>query len=250
MIEKKMIYITPFNTDRMLHIYLPDDYYANDKHYPVLYMFDGHNLYLDSDATYGRAWRISDHFTNNHVDMIVVGLECNHEGRERLSEFCPYVLKGSWLGDLDGRGTPLMEWMAHDLVAWTNANYRTTNVNYIGGSSMGGLMSAYAIIAYPEVYTGAACLSSSLGLCHNELIAEVAKHQDYSHCRVYFTTGTEENKDKYYLAGNIQRHSLIQRALENKGAHTYMNIVMNGQHNEATWDTNVMDFINYLVYEA
>ena len=84
MIIKEMTTITPFQKDRMLHIYVPDDYAEQTKTYPVLYMFDGHNLYSDQDATYGHSWRIADTFKKNNVEMIVVGLECNHEGRERF----------------------------------------------------------------------------------------------------------------------------------------------------------------------
>ena len=72
MIIKEKVKITPFNLDRMLHIYVPDDYKQTDKKYPVLYMYDGHNLYNDSDATYGHAWRIADTFTKNNIEMIAI----------------------------------------------------------------------------------------------------------------------------------------------------------------------------------
>ena len=41
---------------RPLHIYLPDDYDQSQERYPVMYFFDGHNLYRDEDATYGKSW--------------------------------------------------------------------------------------------------------------------------------------------------------------------------------------------------
>ena len=43
--------------ERRLYVYLPKSYTTNRrKRYPVLYMFDGHNLFFDSDATYGKSW--------------------------------------------------------------------------------------------------------------------------------------------------------------------------------------------------
>lgn len=42
---------------RRVYIYLPDEYYEKPKRqYPVLYMFDGHNVFYDEDATYGKSW--------------------------------------------------------------------------------------------------------------------------------------------------------------------------------------------------
>ena len=51
MIQKEQVYITPFSTYRTLHIHLPQDYKNSTERYPVMYMFDGHNLFNDADAT-------------------------------------------------------------------------------------------------------------------------------------------------------------------------------------------------------
>ena len=61
MLIKKNIHITPYGLDRTLHIYLPDDYKSSGKRYPVMYMFDGHNLFRDEDATYGKSWGLADY---------------------------------------------------------------------------------------------------------------------------------------------------------------------------------------------
>ena len=56
MVIKDTIYYEPAAEDRMLHIYLPDDYDSSGERYPVMYFWDGHNLFSDSDATYGKSW--------------------------------------------------------------------------------------------------------------------------------------------------------------------------------------------------
>ena len=61
MIFKKNVWLTPFNMERTLHIYVPDDAENNTQRYPVLYMFDGHNLFEDSEATYGKSWGLKDY---------------------------------------------------------------------------------------------------------------------------------------------------------------------------------------------
>lgn len=60
MIEKTDFWFSSAGQNRRLHIYLPDDYYESEERYPVMYMFDGHNLFYDSDATYGKSWGMKD----------------------------------------------------------------------------------------------------------------------------------------------------------------------------------------------
>lgn len=246
MLEKKIIHITPFGLDRMLHIYLPDDYAESGQHYPVLYMFDGHNLYRDEDATYGHAWHIDSQFDAHQVKAIVVGLECNHEGRERLNEFCPYVLNGSHLGDLDGRGNVLLEWMSTELKDYVDCHYRTNGMNYLGGSSMGGLMAFYGLIAYPKIYQGAACLSSSIMICINELTQEIRQASCLEGAKIYMSYGSEEARSKRALAAIVKNHCDMAKDLEAKGAKVFFDMIVDGNHNEATWEHQVMDFAKYL----
>ena len=68
MILKEDFYYPPADSYRKLHIYLPDDYASGKNTYPVMYFFDGHNLFFDQDATFGRSWRFLDylHSWNRH----------------------------------------------------------------------------------------------------------------------------------------------------------------------------------------
>ena len=55
MIVKRDFIYTPNGQNRMLHIYLPDSYDSTEERYPVMYFFDGHNLFFNEDATYGKS---------------------------------------------------------------------------------------------------------------------------------------------------------------------------------------------------
>lgn len=79
-VEKFEVMITPFQCMRMIHVYLPDNYNESQEQYPVMYMFDGHNLFCDEDATYGKSWGLKDFLDNYDKKLIIVGIECNHEG--------------------------------------------------------------------------------------------------------------------------------------------------------------------------
>ena len=98
MVIKKDVLFTPANKTRGLHIYLPDNYNETNERYPVMYFFDGHNLFFDEDATYGKSWGLKDFLDGWGKDIIIVGLECGHEGNERLVEFCPYTFHGRFWG--------------------------------------------------------------------------------------------------------------------------------------------------------
>mgnify|MGYP000001902938 FL=1 len=97
MVEKFDIVITQLGLERTIHVYLPEDYYDSDEQYPVMYMFDGHNLFYDHDATYGKSWGLKEFLDTYDKKLIIVGIECNHEGQKRLSEYCPYQIESKYL---------------------------------------------------------------------------------------------------------------------------------------------------------
>ena len=74
MIIKQDFLYTPVGKNRMLHIYLPDDYEQSQERYPVMYFFDGHNLYNNEDATYGKSWGLKEFLEGWRKDMIIVGM--------------------------------------------------------------------------------------------------------------------------------------------------------------------------------
>ena len=90
MIVKRDCHYSPAGKNRPLHIWLPDDYDRSGQRYPVMYFFDGHNLFLNEDATYGKSWGLKEFLETWGKQLIVVGIECGHEGQERLSEYLPY----------------------------------------------------------------------------------------------------------------------------------------------------------------
>ena len=74
MVIKESVWYAPAAEPRTLHIYLPDSYDASDERYPVMYFWDGHNLFYDSDATYGKSWGLREFLDSWAKDMIIVGI--------------------------------------------------------------------------------------------------------------------------------------------------------------------------------
>ena len=176
MIEKRDILFTPANEMRTLHIYLPDDYGMSGERYPVMYFFDGHNLFSNEDATYGKSWGLKDFLDQWGKKLIIVGVTCSMTNR--LVEYCPYHFTKGFLGEIKGTGDATIRWLLDELKPVIDRDYRTIpfrECTAIGGSSMGGLMSLYAVIRYNTWFSKAACLSSTTGPCMEDFRRDIAE---------------------------------------------------------------------------
>lgn len=249
MIEKRDIYIPCFQDMRMLHVYLPEDYENETRHYPVLYMFDGHNLFYDEDATFGRSWGLKRWLDEHTAPLIVVGVECNHEGNRRLEEFSPYDFSDTTVGFIHGQGKELMEWMSSDLKHWIDHAYRTLpgkQHTAIGGSSMGGLMALYAVVHHCDIYSKAAVLSPFIYRLKEELLTEIQACPKLRSHKIYISWGSDEFRSKQQLALASGRILELMRSLEEKEARVYPNLVFKGRHNEESWEQELDTVLPWL----
>ena len=164
---------------RRAYIYLPESYEKEpEKRYPVMYMFDGHNVFFDEDATFGKSWGMNKFMENSKKDLIIVGVECNHEGNMRLIEYAPFHYENSEHGKIKGKGNVYMNWLVNTLKPYVDENYRTLpdrKNTIIAGSSMGGLMAMYAVCTYNHVFRRAACLSPSLWVSPGRVLEMAAR---------------------------------------------------------------------------
>ena len=253
LIKRDMIF-TPAGKNRPLHIWLPEGYDGSAARYPVMYFFDGHNLFLDEDATFGKSWGLREFLQGWARQIIVVGIECGHEGNERLFEYCPYHFHGRFWGDLNGTGEATMRFMAEELKPLIDREYRTLparETTAIGGSSMGGLMSLYAAVKYNGVYSKAACVSSAIGPGMADLRRDIQAAPIDPETRVYLSWGTKEAGRSRGRAGDYEtptaRNNLeIAQLLEAKGAATRVVCQRGGEHNEASWEKLVPEFMDFL----
>ncbi len=249
MIKKFDVYMTPFQTMRTIHLYLPDDYEYSMERYPVIYMYDGHNLFFDEDATYGKCWGMKKFLDHYDKKFIVVGMECSHEGNQRLNEYCPYHVYTHHFGNLEGQGDMLMKWVVDELKPYIDKYYRTIpfrECTMIAGSSMGGLMALYTVTVYNQYFSKAACLSSAIGFCYEEMKDEIAKSHLMSDTKIYMDWGSDESRQKSGLAYTSMCHLTLSHLFTQKGVLTYPYLIMNGKHNEETWEKQIPIFMDYL----
>ena len=254
MIVKRDFIYTPKGTNRPLHIYLPDDYEQSDQRYPVMYFFDGHNLFYDEDATYGKCWGLKTFLDGWEKDMIVVGIECGHDGSERLSEYLPYPAT-SWFSEFEPMGEATMDWIVHEIKPVIDRDYRTIpfrECTGIAGSSMGGLMALYAAIHYNQWFSKAGCVSSAIGCCMGPLMGELYSNEINADTRVYLSWGTKEAHGIRNRSRN-DRHSKTyhwNKAVADKltldGAAVMLHCQVGGGHCEVDWEKLVPVFMDHL----
>ena len=256
MIIKQDFLYTPVGKNRMLHIYLPDDYEQSQERYPVMYFFDGHNLYNNEDATYGKSWGLKDFLDGWDKKMIVVGIECGHDGEERLSEYLPYPAnKGSHFDRFDPRGDETMQWILSEVKPLIDLEYRTIpfrECTGIAGSSMGGLMALYAVVHYNRWFSKGGCVSSAIGFCMRPLMTDMRKNALSPDTRIYLSWGTKEAwglKDPSKLDRSSKTYGWNKKVADhaqNEGAAVLMDCQVGGGHCEADWEKLIPAFMNFL----
>ncbi|MDD8049204.1 MAG: alpha/beta hydrolase-fold protein [Thomasclavelia sp.] len=244
MIEKKEVFITPYKLNRTLHIHLPNDYYKSNETYPVMYMYDGHNLFFDKDATYGKSWGLETFLNNYDKKMIIVGIECNHEGNKRIEEFCPYNIYDKYVGYIQGTGKIFNKWLVDELKPMIDKTYRTMPLREctgIAGSSMGGLMALNAVTTYNNIFSKAACLSPALHFCLEDCLQDINNLSSDTH--IYMDIGSKEVKDPSKV---MKMFDQIKSELDKYQVSFYPRLVVNGKHNEATWEKSNKIYMDYL----
>ena len=256
MIVKHDFVYTPKGTNRPLHIYLPEDYEFSQERYPVTYFFDGHNLFVNEEATYGKSWGLKEFLDGWEKKMIVVGIECGHDGEERLSEYLPYPAnKETRFAQFDPKGQETMDWIIQEVKPFVDQKYRTIpfrECTAIAGSSMGGLMSLYAVAHYNRWISKAGCVSTAMGFCMRPLMKDLRTSTIDPDTRVYLSWGTNEAfglKHTDREDRSSKTYGWNKRAaeyLQSQKCAVKMECQVGGYHCEADWEKLVPSFMNFL----
>ncbi len=238
------LWYPPAGSTRRLHVYLPRGYDESQERYPVMYMFDGHNLFFDEHATYGKCWGLKDYLDRWDKPLIVVGMECSHDGQSRLDEYGPYerTIVGHHIKPM---GEDTFRWIIDEVKPWADANLRTwphREATGIAGSSMGGIMSLYGVIVHNDVFGKAACLAAGAHWYERPVMRDLRAATVNPDTRVYLSWG-EDEKGRTRAGANPATESpeakaaaRITAALEARGARTMAYFQEGGRHCEASWE--------------
>jgi len=162
------------NRKRRIWIYLPPDYESSQKKYPVIYMHDGQNLF-DNKTSFSGEWGVDETlnqlFEQGDYGAIVVGID--NGGNKRLDEYSPW--KNPMYGG--GDGDEYIDFIKYSLKPCIDQHFRTQTgpqSTCLWGSSMGGLISAYGVIKYPETFGKAGVFSPSYWFSFDSLSQSIS----------------------------------------------------------------------------
>jgi enterochelin esterase-like enzyme len=216
-IERLSNFRSEFVLDRHIDVWLPPAWDEDpDARFPVLYMHDGQNLFYPELSSMGDTWQVAERIDaltreGKIRPCIVVGI---WNSRRRFREYCPGKPFAAMpdlfkekveeiLGSSEMLGGDYLAFLVNELKPEIDGHFPTFSTpenTFVMGSSMGGLISLYALLEYPWVFGGAACLSTHWPLSDKpvapdfaDLMGELIKERLRSEMvhKIYFDYGTE-----------------------------------------------------------
>lgn len=229
---------------RRIAALLPHNYSNADRRYPVLYLQDGQNLF-DDHAPFG-SWgvdkKLAELAEKGLGDIIVIAID--HAAEARIAEFTPsYPTR---LGT--GEGKKYARFLKETLKPYVDTHFRTLpdrEHTGIGGSSMGGLISIYAGLMFPETYSKLMIFSPSLWVAPNIHFHSSDFRKPYD-TKIYLYGGGAESAG---MAPSLKR---VKDTLERQGQGSKMDIRLaidpRGRHNEARWGKEFPRAVKWLFF--
>jgi enterochelin esterase-like enzyme len=197
-----------FRNTRFIRVWLPPAYDAPEnagRHYPVLYLNDGQNLFEASTAFGGVEWQVdetADRLIHEGAvpPMIVVGID--NTGEERLREYMPHRSLHPRMLRVQGKHYP--DFLMKEVMPFVEQNYRVATRpedTGLGGSSLGALISLYTAIERPGIFGRLLLESPSLWASNRQLIKESRSVRIWPE-RIFLAAGTAE-------AGSVERNRTV-----------------------------------------
>lgn len=238
--------IPQLNKTRRVWALLPYDYETSNESYPVLYLQDAQNLFNEK-AQYGN-WEIDKKLAvmseYNIGKIIIIAVE--HAEKERILE---YNVGNTVLGN--GQGKKYIRFLTDTLKPFVDDNFRTKperEFTGIGGSSMGGLVSIFSGIMYPEVFGKLMIFSPSLWVVPKIKLSflDMDEPQD---TRIYLYAGGDESATMIDHVKNFKKRLLKKDSLSDK-MKIRLSINMEGKHNERYWSDEFPKAIEWLFFST
>jgi len=240
---------------RNVDVWLPPSYGKDPaKRYPVLYMHDGQNLF-DPATSYGNVdWAVDEAMTNlidkgAVREAIVVGVWNTPKRRE---EYMPQrAVQGNVHMNVPGAddlkpadvvSDRYLAFLVQELKPFIDASYRTLPGRadtFVMGSSMGGLISQYAMSQYPDVFGGAGCVSTHWPAGNGIALDDFAAHlPDPATHKYWFDYGTA-TLDASYEPYQERADAILRKAGYVEGQNWITRKFEGAEHSEKAWRLRV-----------
>ena len=242
--------------ERNVDVWLPPNYFEDVKTaYRVIYMHDGQNLFIpkfsQSKIDWGIDETLSDLLARKQIEPAIVVAIWNTP--RRTIEFMPqraFELNGKIETNRTGESDKYLKFIVAELKPFIDKNYRTRSgrkYTFIMGSSMGGLMSLYAIGEYPQIFGGAASLSTHYPLAEGVFINYLEKFippaKDHKIYYGYGTKGEDANYEPYQKTAD----KIMQKNNYQFGKNWITKKFHGGDHTEKSWRTQIEEPLLFLL---
>ena len=244
-----------FRNTRFLRVWLPpgyDDAANAGRHYPVLYLNDGQNLFEAATSFTGVEWQVDetgDRLIHEGVvpPMIFVGID--NAGRDRIREYMPHRSLHPMM--LRVHGTRYPAFLFKEVMPFVAANYRVANGpenTGLGGSSLGALIALYTVAVRPGVIGRLLLESPSLWASNRQLIRQSRGVKRWPE-RVFLAVGTAEarrrDKDQSVVDDVRELAGIMRRAgLDN--ARLKLVVEEGAAHHESAWARRFPEALRFL----
>lgn len=233
---------------RDLIVYLPPRYHQEPgRRYPVLYLHDGQNLFDPATAFVpGMDWHVghtADDFilTGAVQPLIIVGIY--NIGKVRIHEYTP--TKAARLGG--GRADRYAKFLLQEVMPFIQREYRVLEgpqQTGMGGSSLGGLLSLYVGLKYPNIFGRLVALSPSVWWNQLMIVRFASAIPEGPRPRIWLDIGTREGPRIVQQVEQF-RDVLLQKGWQ-LGRDLQFQIIEGAEHNEAAWAQRVGPFLQFL----
>ena len=225
---------------RRIWLYLPAGYFSGSRHYPVLYMHDGQNLF-DAQTSYAGEWGVDEILDAMQAPCIVAGID--NGGQQRMQEY--NVHDHPQFGK--GEGEAYLKFIVKTLKPFIDTHYRTLPAQrntFVAGSSMGGLISYYAGLYYPKVFGAVGILSPSFWILPEPEaeLKQLTRRRKYSAQKYFFSVGSQESP---VMIKSLEEVAALMKQLTK--ADIRKRIAPDGQHNEASWGQVFPEFFRWIM---
>jgi predicted alpha/beta superfamily hydrolase len=235
-------------TKRDVLIYLPAAYHAEpERRFPVLYLQDGQNLFDPDTAFAGVHWRVGESVDQliherRISPLIVVGIE--NTGPLRVDDYTPTRDRAHAAG---GGASLFGRLLVEELKPRIDTAFRTVperESTGIGGSSLGGLLSLYVGLDWPETFGSIMAMSPSVWWDRRSILRRVRSLPEKPSTRIWIDSGTREG------TGQLPDVRRLQRTLSSRGWTTGedlgFHVASDSGHDEGSWAARFPEALSFL----
>jgi predicted alpha/beta superfamily hydrolase len=239
------VYSPELNNARDILVWLPYSY-DGKRHYPVVYMHDGYNLF-DAHTSFVGEWQVDETMTQlaeEGLEAIIVGIPNNEE---RMKEYSPFP--DSRFGMKSSNGDAYLRYIIDVVKPMIDQDFKTLpNATHTGmmGSSMGGLISLYAGLAYGHVFGFVGVMSPSFWFGQGR-IQDTIQTLKFPTGRIYMDIGAKEGRYGTRYMSGVKK---LADALREKGYGDEWLLYVEdpqGKHDETTWARRLPNAIRFLL---